>query len=294
MSAPTRRLGSLTVSSLGLGAMPLSMGRGEPAPHDRAMATIHAALDAGITLLDTADIYAPSWDTMGHNEQLVGEALRSWGGDRSQVVVATKGGITRSAEDGGRDGSAAYLRSALETSPAALGTDAVDPYDCHRPDRRSGYADGVEALAALQQEGLISVIGISNANIEEIDVAREGLGEGGLAAVQNEFSPTFFHTSRNELRHCGEHGIAFVPWSPLGGTGGGAGAVGERFEQIRRIADAHAVSPQQVVLAWEIALGEHVIPIPGASRPESIKDSAAAMRLELTDAEREELDRLIA
>src|SRR5699024_4580064 len=98
MTASTRRIGSLSVSSLLLGAMPLSTGRGEPAPHDRAMATIHAALAAGITLLDTADIYAPSWDTMGHNEQLVGEALRSWGGDRSQVVVATKGGITRSAE----------------------------------------------------------------------------------------------------------------------------------------------------------------------------------------------------
>src|SRR5699024_8345043 len=98
MTASTRRIGSLTVSSLGLGAMPLSTGRGEPAPHDRAMATLHAALNAGITLLDTADISAPSWDTRGHNGQRVGEALRSWGGDRSQVVVASTGGITRSAE----------------------------------------------------------------------------------------------------------------------------------------------------------------------------------------------------
>src|SRR5699024_9562557 len=212
MTASTRRIGSLTVSSLGLGAMPLSMGRGEPAPHDRAMATIHAALDAGITLLETADIYAPSWDTMGHNEQLVGEALRSWGGDRSQVVVATKGGITRSAEDGGRDGSAAYLRSALEKPLTALGTDSVDLYSSPLPDRGIRYADGVEALAARQQEGLISEVGSANANIEEIDVARQVLGEGGLAAVQNECSPTVFHTSRNELRHCGEHGIAFVPW----------------------------------------------------------------------------------
>src|SRR5690606_6106462 len=97
-------------------------------PHDRAMATLHAALDAGVTLLDTADIYAPTWDTMGHNEKLVGEALRSWQGDRSNIVVATKGGITRSAEGGGRDGSAAYLRSALEKSLAKLGTDTIDLY----------------------------------------------------------------------------------------------------------------------------------------------------------------------
>ena len=294
MNAPARRLGSLTVSALGLGAMPLSMGRGEPAPHERAMATIHAALDAGITLLDTADIYAPSWDTMGHNEKLVGEALRSWGGDRTAITVATKGGITRSAEGGGRDGSPAYLRRALETSLAALGTDSVDLYYWHRPDRSIRYAEAVETLAAFQQEGLIREIGISNANIEEIDVAREVLGDGGLAAVQNEFSPSFFHTSRRELEHCGEHGIAFVPWSPLGGTGGGAAAVGERFPQIARIAEAHDASPQQVVLAWEIGLGEHVIPIPGASRPESITDSARAMTLALSDEERAELDRIIA
>ena len=294
MTAPTRRLGSLTASALGLGAMPLSMGRGEPAPHDRAMATIHAALDAGITLLDTADIYAPSWDTMGHNETLVGEALRSWDGDASRVVVATKGGITRSAEGGGRDGSPAYLRRALEKSLAALGTDSVELYYWHRPDRSIRYAEAVETLASFQQEGLIREIGISNANVEEIDVAREVLGDGGLAAVQNEFSPTFFHTSRGELAHCGEHGITFVPWSPLGGTGGGAAAVGERFPQIARIAEAHGVSPQQVVLAWEIGLGDHVLPIPGASRPESITDSAAAMSLALTAEERAELDRIIA
>lgn len=294
MTAPTRRIGSLTVSALGLGAMPLSMGRGEPAPHDRAMATIHAALDAGVTLLDTADIYSPSWDTMGHNEKFVGEALRSWGGDRSTVSIATKGGITRSADGGGRDGSAAYLRSALEKSLTDLGVDSVELYYWHRPDRSIRYAEAVEALAAFQQEGLIREVGISNANTEEIDVALEVLGEGGLAAVQNEFSPTFFHTSRRELEHCAEHGIAFVPWSPLGGTGGGAAAVGERFPQIQRISESHGVSPQQVVLAWELSLGEHVIPIPGASRPESITDSAKAMTLELGAEDLEEMNRIIA
>lgn len=294
MTAPTRRIGSLSVSALGLGAMPLSMGRGEPAPADRATATIHAALDAGVTLLDTADIYAPSWDTMGHNEELVAEALRSWGGDRSSVTLATKGGITRSAEGGGRDGSASYLRSALEKSLAALEIDSVDLYYWHRPDRSIRYAEGVEALAALKEEGLIREIGISNANVEEIDVALEVLGDGGLAAVQNEFSPTFFHTSRRELEHCGEHGIAFVPWSPLGGTGGGASAVGERFPQIQRIAESHGVSPQQVVLAWELSLGEHVVPIPGASRPESISDSARAVTLELSAEDLEQLNQIIA
>ena len=295
MNAPTRSIGSLTVSALGLGAMPLSMGRGKPATAEQATATIHAALDAGVTFLDTADIYAPSWDTMGHNEKFVAEALSTWNGDRSAVVLATKGGITRAeGEQWGRDGSATYLRSALEKSLTNLGLDAVDLYYWHRPDRSIRYAEGVEALAALKEEGLIREIGISNANVEEIEVARDVLGDGGLAAVQNEFSPTFFHTAVRELRHCGEHGIAFVPWSPLGGTGGGATAVGERFAQIQRIADDHGVSPQQVVLAWELSLGDHVVPIPGASRPESITDSARAMTLELSGEELEELGRIIA
>lgn len=294
MTAPTRRIGSLIVSALGLGAMPLSQGRGEPAPHERSMATIHAALDAGVTFLDTADIYAPTWDTMGHNEQLVAEAVRTWEGGRSGVVIASKGGITRTAEGGGRDGSTAYLRSALEKSLRELGTDVIDLYYWHRPDRSIRYAEGVEALAAFQQEGLIREVGISNANVEEIDVARDVLGEGGLAAVQNEFSPTFFHTSLRELRHCAEHDIAFVPWSPLGGTGGGASAVGERFPQIQRIADSHGVSPQQVVLAWELSLDERVVPIPGASRPESIVDSAGAMALDLGSEDLEQLNQIIA
>ncbi|HIY25315.1 MAG TPA: aldo/keto reductase [Candidatus Brachybacterium merdigallinarum] len=293
MSAPapaTRRIGSLDVSPLGFGAMPLSHGRTPEVPREQGIVTVHAALDAGITFLDTADIYAPTWDTMGHNEQLVAEALRSWGGDRSRLVVATKGGIVRGeGETWSRDGSAAYLRSALEKSLTNLEVDAVDLYYWHRPDRTRTYAEGVEALAALQQEGLIREIGISNANVEEIEIAREVLGDGGLAAVQNQFSPTYHHTSHDELLHCGRHGIAFVPWSPLGGTGGGARGLRDRFPLLREIAEARGVSPQQIVLAWELSLDEHVIPIPGAGRPETITDSAAAMTLELSADELAEL-----
>jgi diketogulonate reductase-like aldo/keto reductase len=142
----------------------------------------------------------------------------------------------------------------------------------------------------LQDEGLIKAIGISNANVEEIQVAVDVLGEGGLASVQNEFSPRF-RCSTDELEFCGEHQIAFLPWSPLGGTGGGAREVGERFAAFGEIAAAHGVSPQQVVLAWELSLGEHVIPIPGARRPASITDSAQATELVLSA---EELDRCSA
>ncbi|MFS0713893.1 aldo/keto reductase [Microbacterium sp. 2P01SA-2] len=281
-----RTLGPFTVSAIGLGGMPVSMNNDKQIP-DRAdaVATVHAALDAGVTLLDTADIYAPSWDTMGHNEEIMAEALATWGGDRSQIIVATKGGITRSeGETWGRDGSIDYLRKAVEASLRALRVDVIDLYQYHRPDRWMVYGEVMENLKTLQQEGKIRAVGISNASVEEIEIAEQVLGEGNLASVQNEFSPRH-PGSYDELRHCADRGIAFLPWSPLGGTGGGARSIGDRFAVFGEVARAHDVSPQQVVLAWELGLGDTVIPIPGARRAESIIDSAKAVDLELSGDE---------
>ncbi len=282
----TRRLGPYTVSAIGLGAMPISMNEDHSIPAEGdAIAVVHAALDAGVTFIDTADIYAPSWDTMGHNEALVGKAVRSYGGNTDQLVIGTKGGITRGeGETWGRDGSLAYLRTAVEKSLRALGVEAIDLYQWHRPDRSMIYADVVGHFATLRDEGKIKAIGISNANVEEIEIAIEVLGEGGLASVQNEFSPRF-RGSEDELNYCGEHGVAFLPWSPLGGTGGAARNVGDQFHAFARIGAGRGVSPQQIVLAWELALGDHVIPIPGARRPQSIIDSAQATHIELTAEE---------
>ncbi|TIC82748.1 aldo/keto reductase [Nocardioides sp. GY 10127] len=281
---PTRTLGPFTVSAVGLGAMPLSMGANVRPDREQAVATVHAALDAGVTFIDTADCYAPSWDAMGHNEQLVAEALASYG-DTSHVTVATKGGITRSeGEVWGRDGSPEYLRRAVESSLRNLRVDVLDLYQWHRPDRWRLYPEVVGTFKALQEEGKIRAVGISNANVEEIDVALEVLGEGGLASVQNQFSPSF-RSSRDELEHCGRHGVAFLPWSPLGGTGAGSRDVGLTYPVFHEIGSARGVSPQQVVLAWELSLGVHVVPIPGASRPASISDSAQAASLVLTDDE---------
>ena len=290
-----RPLGQFTVSAVGLGAMPLSLRDGVPIDETQAVRTIHAALDAGVTLIDTADIYAPSWDTMGHNEALVARALRQWRGDRDSIVVATKGGIQRGeGESWGRNGSYAYLRGRVEKALVNLQVDVLDLFYLHRPDRSRTYADQVGALAQLKADGLIKQIGISNANVEEIAVAIEVLGNDELAAVQNEFSAKFNHTSYVELRYCADQAIAFVPFSPLG-QGSYARALGEKFPQIAEAARNHGVSPQQVTLAWELSLGENVIVIPGASRPETITDSAAAMHLRLSEAEIAEIShRLLA
>ena len=285
----TRKLGPFTVSSIGLGAMPFSMGSNVRPSREQAIATVHAALDAGVTYIDTADIYAPSWDTMGHNEEIVAAALASYG-PHEGVVVGTKGGITREeGERWGRNGSPEYIRLAVEASLRALDVDVIDLYQWHRPDRWRVYGEVIQTFANLQQEGLIRAVGISNANVEEIEVALTVLGEGGLASVQNEFSPRF-RSSEDELDYCGEHGVAFLAWSPLGGTGSASKEVGARFSVFADIAADHGVSPQQIVLAWELAKGDHVIPIPGASRPASITDSAKAADLVLTSDEIGRLD----
>lgn len=281
-----RSLAGRQVSAIGLGAMPLSMNNDKKYPSfEDAVATVHAALDAGVTLIDTADIYAPDGEEMGHNERIVAEALRTWDGDWSGIFVATKGGITLE-EDGakGRDGSEAYLRSAVQKSLEIFGVDQIDLYQYHRPDRSRVYADIMAGLKSLHDDGLVRAVGISNASVEEIQIALDVLGEGNLASVQNEFSPKH-PGSIDELRFCADHGIAFLPWSPLGGTGGGATSVGDRYSAFREVGDAHGVSPQQAVLAWELALDPHVIPIPGARRAASITDSAKAADLELTAEE---------
>lgn len=283
----TRQLGDATVSAIGLGAMPMSM-RDRDVPEERAIATIHAALDAGVTLIDTADAYAFDADTMGHNERLVAKALAGYAGDTSGVLVATKGGHTRLPDGGwGLNARPDYLRRACEASLKALGVDRIGLYQYHRPDPDVPYAESVGALAELRDEGKIRLVGISNASVEQIRTAQDVLGAGGLASVQNEFSPRF-RSSEGELRYCAEQGIGFLPWSPLGGTGG-ARELGERFADFAEIASARGVTPQQVALAWELAKAPVVIPIPGASRPESIRDSAAAADLTLSE---EELARL--
>jgi aryl-alcohol dehydrogenase-like predicted oxidoreductase len=234
-----------------------------------------------VTLIDTADAYHLHADEVGHNETLIAQALASWSGDTSGVLVATKGGHLRPGDGSWTiDGSPAHLREAVEGSLKRLGVDAIGLYQFHRPDPEVPYADSVGTLRELLDEGKIRLAGISNATVEQIRQAQEILG-GRLVSVQNQFSPAF-RSSEEELRLCDELGIAFLPWSPLGGITK-AGELGSRFTEFAQVAEAHGVSPQRVTLAWMLAKSEHVIPIPGASRPESITDSVRAAELTLTD-----------
>ena len=287
----TRQIGTRTVSAIGLGGMPMSI-EGRPEDRSQSIAAIHASLDAGVTFIDTADAYHLSGhkddDEVGHNEKLIAEALRSWGGDRDGVLVATKGGHTRSNKDSWeKDGRPEHLKEAAKASAQRLGVEAIGLYQFHRPDPDVPYEESVGAIRDLLDEGVIQMAGISNADPDQIRQANDVLG-GRLVSVQNQYSPAFL-SSRPELDLCTEMGIAFLPWSPLGGISK-ASDLGSTYDVFQQVADAKGVSPQQVTLAWMLATSPVVIPIPGSSRPETAKASAEAADVELTDDEKSQLD----
>ncbi|WP_442913238.1 aldo/keto reductase [Kribbella sp. CA-293567] len=277
-TSSTRSIGDVQVSPIGLGAMPMSI-EGRP-DESRSIATIHAALDAGITLIDTADAYHLDSSDLGHNETLIAKALNSYGGDTSGVLVATKGGHLRPG--GGAwtlDGSPEHLKQAVEGSLKRLGVEAIGLYQFHRPDPKTPYEESIGAIRDLLDAGKIRQAGISNANPGQIRQAGEILG-GRLVSVQNQFSPAF-RSSEPELELCAELGIAFLPWSPLGGISK-ASELGDQHPAFHTLAAELGVSPQKLTLAWMLAKSPVVIPIPGASRPETIRDSYSAAELTLT------------
>ncbi|MEV5457242.1 aldo/keto reductase [Streptomyces cellulosae] len=281
----TRRIGEVEVSAIGLGGMPMSI-EGRP-DESRSLATLHAALDAGVTLIDTADAYHRDAGEVGHNESLIARALSTHerGGD---VLVATKGGHLRPGDGTWTlDGRPEYLKRACEASLRRLGVEAIGLYQFHRPDPDVPYAESVGAIRDLLDEGKIRMAGISNADPEQIRQAQDILG-GRLVSVQNQFSPAF-RSSEPELELCDELGVAFLPWSPFGGISK-AGELGSAYAPFARVAQEHGVSAHQVCLAWMLAKSPVVVPIPGASRPESVQDSVRAADLELSAEEIAELD----
>lgn len=266
-----RQIAGTEVFPIGLGAMPMSLA-GRP-PEEQSIRTIHAALDAGVNLIDTADAYCVDEADVGHNERLVAKALR---GRRDGVIVATKGGHTRPGGAWELDGRPEHIKAACERSLKALETDRIDLYQYHRPDPTVPYEETIGAFKELQDEGKVRWIGISNANVEQIELTRSMVD---LVAVQNQLSLEYTDPiGKGEVELCEQHGIAFIPWSPMKGV-----------SKARAVAEERGASPHQVALAWLLSLSPVMLPIPGASRPESILDSVKAAQLELT---REQLERL--
>ncbi|SEG93765.1 Predicted oxidoreductase [Thermomonospora echinospora] len=284
----TRRIGDLEVSAIGLGAMTLTQVPGYDA--ERGVRTVHAALDAGVTLIDTADVYGPAGGDYGVNELAVAEALRRYPGSTERVVVATKGGHVRffDTDTWSIDGRPEYLRRACEASLRRLGLETLPLYLHHRPDPKIPYAESMGGLKELYDKGLVQRVGISNVSVEQVRLAHEILGPA-LVAVENEYSPRA-RDGEPVIELCEDLGLAFLSWGPLGGMRG-AKDLGSAFGAFGDVAAARGVSPQRIALAWQMHRSPAIIPIPGASRPESILDSLAATDLDLTPEELQRLDR---
>ena len=282
-------VGRVHVGAIGLGLM--TFDQSDSQPREQLLDTVRAALDAGVSLFDTADAYGPGEElgieAMGANERLIAGILDELG-VRDEVVLATKGGHVRTADGGwGSDSSAAHLHAAVDGSLRRLGVEQIALWQHHRPDPKVPFGDVIGTLKEIYATGKVAALGLSNADPDQIRAAHAVLGDA-LVSVQNQYSPAF-RSSQAEIEVCEELGLAFLPWSPLGGLGD-AKELAAKHPAFATVAQAHGVSPQQVALAWELAQSPVVIPIPGAKRPQSIRDSAAAADLELTADELASLD----
>lgn len=302
---PSRRLGALPVSAIGFGAMGLTGSYGHADPDD-AVATLRLALDRGITLIDTADVYGPRT-----NEVLVGKALR---GRRTEAVVATKFGLLCSdrGEWQGMDGRPEYVRAACEASLRRLGVDHIDLYYQHRLDRTVPIEETVGAMAELVDQGKVRHLGLSEVSPTTV---RRACAVHPITAVQSEYSLWSREVEHGLLATLRELGVGFVAYSPLGrgfltGTLSSFDQLGAadyrrgtpRFQganfahnhrlaaRLRGLADELGVTPAQLALAWVLRLGPDVVPIPGTRRPDRIEENVGALQVRLTEGQARALD----
>jgi aryl-alcohol dehydrogenase-like predicted oxidoreductase len=274
----TRSLGNtgITVSAIGFGAMPLSIA-GRPTEKE-AIRVIHAALDSGMTLIDTADVYCLDHRDIGHNERLVAQALRAFAGSRA-VLIATKGGLERPNGEWTVNGHPRHLRAACEASLKALGVDTIGLYQLHAPDDRVPFADSVGALAELRNAGKIQHVGLSNVSVHHIETAAKITP---IVAVQNRCNPfERYAFTTGVVQACAEKGITFLAHSPVGGHRGHSRT--ESDPTLSLLGARHGLTPYQVCLAWLLAASPAVVAIPGASRPVNARSSAAAASAVLSE-----------
>ena len=266
---------------------------------DQAIATIHAALDAGVTLLDTADVYAPTWNSYGHNEVLIAEALRTWSASpskKAKIVVSTKSGVTRAKGTdwfgiGGFDASKGYLYRAVEASALRLGMNTIQLWHHHRPDPSLPYEKQCENILSLKDHGIVQNIGLSNISNEQLKIALSIIGgprDGGVVSIQNELSPRF-SLNLDVLDTCEQLGIAFLSWSPFGGIGRPDNINSANFSSLHNMAERKGISIFALTIAWHLARSKVIIPIPGATQAKTILDSFSGSQVDLSEEEYEEI-----
>ncbi|MCG0285522.1 aldo/keto reductase [Streptomyces sp. PSAA01] len=277
------------VARLGFGAMRLTgLGVwGEPDDREECLRVVRRAVELGVQLIDTADSYGPHI-----SEEIIREAIHPYPDD---VLIATKAGLTRNGPDvietdrgPVRLGPAAwppvgrpeYLRQQAEMSLRRLGLDHIDLFQLHRVDPKVPLEDQVGELRALQDEGKIVAIGLSQVTVDQIEQARR---IADIATVQNRYNLTD-RGSADVLDHCTRHGIGFIPWAPVG-----AGRLTRPGGPVDRIASAHDATPSQVALAWLLARSETMLPIPGTSKVAHLEDNVATAQLRLSGEEIDEL-----
>lgn len=276
--------GDHSLPALGVGAMPFSWPPVHD--HDDAVDVLHHAFDLGMTLVNTADIYAPSADEVGHNERLVGDAVRAWHGPREELTVITKNGLRREGERWWRDNSREWMLRAAEHSNEMLGF-TPDVIAVHRLNRAQSWRECIEGLLEVRERGLARRIGLSNVTRAEFDAAWE-ISDGTICVVEQERSP-YYRAMTDVLEACAERGVAYLAWSPLGG-GGKAKQLADDHPEFAAVAEHHRTSAQNVALAWLMAQGPHLIPIPGFTRRESADAAAAAAHITLSADEMARLD----
>lgn len=281
MQTTTLNATSEPIPVIGFGGMPLSI-QGRP-PEEQGRRVLHAAIDAGMTLIDTADVYCLDDGDIGHNERLIASVVRERE-DRDRIRVATKAGLRRPKGAWTNDGSPEHIREACEASLRALGTERIWLYQFHAPDARVAFSKSVEAFAELQRQGKFVHFGLSNVSVQQIEEASAILP---VASVQNRLNP-YFRESIGVAQECARRRITFLAYSPVGG--GRLAKKLPKFEVLQRIAGTRGASVHAVTIAWVRAQAESVVPIPAARTIEHVLDSASAAELLLTADEIRAID----